>query len=282
MSENLDEKVYQMPPTKFIEVTNNSRIAFTFNERMPIALTINWQWVLAKIGEALIAGSASEVIKLLCSDVDYVQLNNNAVEDIRSIVRQPIDENVLRETQAKIDLFKELMSEYLHNPQNNQPRLDYVINESSFVVKKLKSLEFVGVGAFMIASGFRLALLQEKAKSDPTQRSNVKDRAIEYSDYAASVTPKLFELSVGQIDKECRCTRWQSRPEREERITEYECRYFDGKNIHIFRELSPNAVNECNKHRLQMFQDVVDNVNQTAAKPVRSAIDKWRELAASI
>lgn len=282
MSDNLDEKVERMPQPKFIEASSNSRIAFTFNQSLPIALTISWQWVLAKIGKALITGSAREVIKLLFSDLDYVQLNNNAIEDIRSIVRQPVDENVLRETQTKIDSFKDLLNEYMHHPQNNQPRLDYVINESSFLIEKLKSLEVVGVGAFMIASGLRLALLQEKAKTDLTEWISVKDRAIEYSDYAALVTPKLFELSVGRIDKECQCIKWESESERKERITEYECRSFDGKDIHIFRETSPNAVNECNKHRLQIFYSVADRVTQTAAQPVRAAISQWQELAASI
>jgi hypothetical protein len=276
MSEKLDEKVDKMPQPEFIEVSSNSRIAFTVNESLPIALTINWQWVLAKITEALIARDSLEAIKLLFLDGDYIKINNNAVEDIRRAVGQAVDENVLRETQAKINLFKELMSEYLHHPETNQPKLDYVVNESSLVVQLLKSLEIVGVGAFMIASGFRLALLQEKAKSDRKEWSNVKDRAIEYSQHAENVTPKLFELSVGRIDKECRCKKWKSGFE-----FSYECSYFDGKDLHIFRETNQNAANECNKHRLQMFYNVTNSVNQTIAQPVREASKKWLELAVS-
>lgn len=282
MLEELNEKVYKMPQPEFVEVSRNSKIAFTSNEKMPIALTINWQWVLEKIGKALIARDARSVIKLLFSDVDYLQINHNAVEEIRSIIRQSVDENTFRETIAKINSVKELISEYLYNPQDNQARLDYIINESSFVVQKLKSLEIVGLGAFMIASGLRLALLQEKAKSDQTNWNSVKDQAIEYSNYAASVTPKLFELSVGQIDKECKCKRWESRFEGEKRITEYECCYFDGKDLHIFRQLSSNAEFECNKHRLQMFQSVTDNVVHTVVQPMREAINRWRELATSL
>lgn len=282
MLEKLDEKVEKMPHPEFIEVSPNSRIAFTFKSSLPTALTINWQWVLAKICEALIAREARSVIKLLFSELEAVQINNNAVEDIRSIVRQPVDENALRETSAKINSLKELMGEYLHHPQNNKHRLDQVINESIFIVEKLKTLEVVGIGAFMIAEGLRLALLQEKAESDLTEWSSVKDRAISSSDYALSVTPKLFELTVGRIDKECRCIKWKSGTEGEEIITEYECRYSDGKDIHIFRETSPDAEFECNKHRLQMFQSVTDRVNQTAAQPVRAASKKWQELAASI
>jgi hypothetical protein len=96
------------------------------------------------------------------------------------------------------------------------------------------------------------------------------------------VTPKLVELSVGRIDKECRCTKWESGSEGEERITEYECCYYDGKDLHIFRQISRDAEFECNKHRLQMFHSVTDRVNQTAVQPVRAASKKWQELAASI
>ncbi len=278
----IDEKVAQMPQPQVIEVSPNSRIAFTSTESLPLALTISWQWVLSAIGEALIARDSRGVFKLLFWDLDYGKLNNNAVEDIRTLVRQPVDETALRAVQVKIDLIKELMREYLQNPQTNQRQLNYLLNESSFVVHYLKTLEVVGVGAFMIASGFRLALLQSKASSDLTEWSNVKNRAIEYSQYARGVTPNLFKLSVGLIDKECRCTSGEFGSNPSEQITEYECRYSDGKDIHLFREISPDAISECNKHRLRMFETVTDRVNQIAAKPVRSASKKWLELAASI
>lgn len=174
------------------------------------------------------------------------------------------------------------MGEYLKHPQTNVPLLNYLLGESSFVVQQLKSLDIVGVGAFMLASGFRLALLQLQASSDRTARGRIKDRAIEDSNYAFRVTPKLFRLSVGLIDKSYQCIMWSSEPELEQSITQYECRYFDGKDIHIFRASRAIAEFECNKHRLLMFETVADRVNQTAALPVRTALKKWRELAASI
>ena len=271
-----------MPLPKVIQVSTDSRLALTATEKLPLILTISWQQVLARISEALIAGNAIEVLKLLFTELDYVQLNHNAVEDIRNLVRQPVDENVLRATTAKIDALKALMREYLDNPQINRLQLNYLINESSSIVQQLKSLDIVGVGAFMLASGFRLALLQEQAALDREVWSQIKARAIEDSDYAFNVTPKLFRLSVGQIDKSCQCKMWPSAPELEERITQYECRYFDGKYIHIFRASNLEAGFECNKHRLLMFQTVADRVNQTAAKPVRAGVKKWRSLAASI
>ncbi len=279
MIDNLDQQVEKMPWPEIIDGSPNSETAFNFKDRQ-IALTISWSWVLEKISEALIARDSKSVIKLLFSDVNYVQINRNAVEDIRSIVRQPTNENVLKRIQGKIESLKNLMSEYLEHTQNNQLQLEYMIDESNFVVEQLKTLAVVGVGAFTIASGFHLALLQEKAKLDPAKWNNVKDRAIEYSDYVAKETPQLYRLSIGLIDKFCHCTK--SKSDQAESIIEYKCRYFDGKDIHLFRNVSQNAVNECNKHRLKMFYDLTDRVNRNAVTPVRSAREKWLELVASI
>ena len=133
----------------------------------------------------------------------------------------------------------------------------------------------------MLVSGLQLALLQEQAKLDIKQWSRVKAKAINYSEYAAGLTPKLFQLTVGRIDKKCNCKKWKSKTEKEI-ITEYECRYYDGKDLHIFREYSPNVIRACNKHRLQMFHNVTNKVNCIAVRPIREASDKWQELAVSI
>lgn len=275
-----EETAKKMPLPKVIEVSN-SQLALTLNESSPLALTLSWQQVLAKISEALIAGNAVQVLKILFCELDYIQLNHNAVNDICNLVRQPVERNAIAQIEAKLDSFKYLIAEYLKYPQTNTPLLNYLIYESSFVVQQLKSLDIVGVGALMLASGFRLALLQ-LAASDDNAWSQIKLTAIEDSNYAFSVTPKLFRLSVGKIDKSCQCIKWQSAPEFEENITQYECRYFDGKDVHLFRASSLDAGFECNKHRLLMFHTVADKVNQTAAKPVRAAIKKWRLLAANI
>ena len=270
-----------MPWPEIIDGSPNSVTAFTLYERQ-IALTISWSWVLEKIGEALITRDTNSVIKLLFSDVNYVQLNQNALEDVRSIVRQSTNEVVLKRAQEKIESLKSLMREYLENTQNKQLQLDYIINESNFVVEQLKTLEAVGVGAFSIASGFHLALLIEKAKLDMKEWNNVKNKAIEYSDHVAQKTPTLYRLSVGLIDKSCQCTSYEFGVEQAERTIEYRCHYFDGKDIHLFRDISKKAANECNKHRLKMFYELTDKVNKTAVIPVRAAREKWLELVASI
>ncbi|MBV8884051.1 MAG: hypothetical protein JO235_08635 [Chroococcidiopsidaceae cyanobacterium CP_BM_RX_35] len=282
MLKKLDIIINKMPPSEFIKVPTSSRMATTFIANQPVALTASWQWILAKISEALIVSDSKGVFKLLFSDLDYVKLNYNAVEDIRSLVRQSVDENALSTTQAKIALLREFMSEYLIYPQTTRSRLNRIINEVNFIIENLKSLEVVGVGAFMLASGFHLALLQEKASSDRTEWSHVKHLATEYSQYAASVTPRLFRLSVGRIDKVCQCIKWEPESEGAEGSTKYECRYSDGKDIHLFQAISPDAAIECNKHRLEMFQTVVNRVNQTAAQPVRTALKQWRNMATSI
>lgn len=279
--EHFEEKAKKMPLPNIIQVSN-SQPALTLNESSVLAFTLSWQQVLAKISEALIARNAVQVLKLLFDELDYIQLNHNAIDDIGNLVRQRVDETKIREIDAQLHLFKKLIIEDLKHPQINASQLNYLIYESSFVVQQLKRLDIVGVGALMLASSFRLALLLQLAALDCNAWSKIKLTAIEDSDYAFSVTPKLFRLSIGQIDKSCQCKMWQSASEFEQSITQYECRYFDGKDVHLFRASSIDAGYECNKHRLLMFETVADRVNQTAAKPVRAAIKKWRLLAASI
>ena len=280
--EKLEKKVKKMPLPQVIQASSNSQLGLTLNENSPLALTLSWQQVLAEISEALIAENAVKVFQLLFCDLDYRQLNHNAVNDLCHLVRQPVDRNAIGEIEAKLNSLKKIINQYLESPQINTQLLNHLIYESSFVVQKLKSLDIVGVGALMLASGFRLALLLQLAALDYNAWNQIKLAAIADSDYAFSVTPKLFRLSVGQIDKSCQCRMWQSAPEFEKNSTQYECRYFDGKDVHLFRASSLDAGFECNKHRLLMFHTVADRVNQTAAKPVRAAVKKWQQLAASI
>lgn len=283
MLEDIDIMVDKMPQPEFVEEMSNLTYALIERQNQQTVLTISWQWILADLTEALIAHDSKRVFKLLFSDlVDYAQLNHNAVEDIRSLVRQPLDKSILKGTQTKIEILKIFMNEYLTQPESTLPWLKYLINESSLIVEELKSLKVVGVGAFMIASGFHIALLQEQAALEQAEWSRIKKLLVESSQYVASVTPKLFRLSVGLIDKQCRCTKGNFGSEPSKQITQYECHYFDGKDIHIFQAISPDAVTECNKHRLQTFKILTDRVNETAAKPVRAASDKWLKLAARI
>ncbi len=282
MLENLDEKVKKMPSPAVMKTSLDLHFPLALNENSLQALTLSWQWILARISEALITRNSSEVFQLLFSELDYGQLNQNAIEDVRCLVRQPVDENVQREITAEISSMKQLMGEYLKQSQTNIPLFERLFDQSNFVIQRLKSLDVVGVGAFMLASGFRLALLLEVAASEHSAQNQIKLKAIEDSNYAFNVTPKLFRLSIAQIDKACQCRSWESAREFEESIIQYECRYFDGKDIHLFRGSCPDVLLECNKHRLLMFQTVAHTINQTAAIPVRAALKKWRELANSI
>ncbi|MGL5925603.1 hypothetical protein, partial [Chroococcidiopsis sp.] len=234
MLENFEAKVKKMPLPEVIQVSA-SQPALILNESSPLTLTLSWQQVLAKISDALIAGNAVEVLKLLFCHLDYIQLNHNAVNDLCHLVRQPVAPNAIREIDAQLDSLKKLMDKYLKHPQTNTLLLNHLIYESSCVIQQLKSLDIVGVGALMLASGFRLALLLQLPASDCNAWRRIKLAAVEDGDYAFSVTPKLFRLTVGQIDKSCQCIKWSSASKFEESSTQYECRYFDGKDVHLFR-----------------------------------------------
>lgn len=263
---NLEEKVYRMPLPDFGVAEST-----IFREQLKIqSLTINWQFVLAKLSEALIKPKQSNLIYILFAESDYLQLNRNAITDTCSIINQPCNVTVLGEIEAQIGLIKE----YITESKNGNLR-DSIINEYGILLNQLKKLETAGLGAFTLAANVQLLLLQEKA-TDRQEWVKIKNQVIEYINYAKSVNPQLFRLSVGQIDKTCNCRKYKS--EHEDK-TEYECRYFDGRNIHVFREFNNNVGYECNKHRLKMFQSVVERVNQTVSSPVRSALKKWQEFA---
>ncbi len=273
ISEQLEDKVNKMPLPNFVEVAQSSKL-FLVHELKMQTLTINWQFVLAKFSQALTSRNQN-LIDILFLAPDYLQLNRNAINDTCNIINQPCSVSIVREIEVETSLIKE----HINASKYSNLQLDYLINKNGNLLNKLKSLEVVGIGSFMLAATMQLLLLQEKAKSDSREWVNVKNGAIEYIDYAKSVNPKIYRLSVGKIDKNCKCIKYKS--EREE-ITQYECRYFDGKDIHVFQEFSNKVGYECNKHRLQMFINVVERVNQTIVKPLRSTIKKWQELAVQI
>lgn len=261
----LEEKVYRMPLPD-VSVAEGT----TFRSELKMQpLTINWQFVLAKLSEALIS-KQQNLIYTLFVEIDYLQLNRNAISDSCSIINQPCNLTILGEIEAQIGLIKE----YITASKNNNLQ-ERIIHEYGILLNQLKKLETAGIAAFMLAASVKLLLLQEKA-SDRQEWINTKNQVIEYINYAKSINPQLFRLSVGQIDKTCKCRKYKSE---HEEITKYECRYFDGRNIHIFREFNNHIGYECNKHRLKMFQSVVERVNQTLSNPLRSALKKWQEFA---
>ena len=273
ISEQLEYQVYKMPFPNFVEVAELDK-NFLVNELKIQNLTLNWQFVLAKLSQALTSRNYNLIDILFVQD--YLQLNRNAISDTCNIINQPCSLSIYREIEAETSLIKE----YINGSKNSNLQIDYLINKNGNLIGKLKSLEVVGISSFMLSATMQLLLLQEKAKSDNTQWINVKNQAVEYINYAKSVNPKLYRLSVGQIDKTCKCIKYKSNDD--EKITKYECRYFDGRNIHVFRELSNKVGYECNKHRLEMFQTVVEKVNSTVVEPLRSTIKKWQELVFQI
>lgn len=269
----VEEKAYKMPLPDFIEVSEQLKIA-DFTQVKSSSLALTWQLFLAGISSAVTHQNYAnkELIYPLILEIDFFQLHKNAINDVCAITQQSYDANILVEVEAKINLIKAALNEYLAQPQNIEV-IDVAINELNALIGKLKSLEVVGVGAFAIATSFQLLLLQEKA-NDSNELLKLKPLALEYSNYAKSVNPRLFRLSIGKIDKICTCKKYKTASE----ATAYECQYFDGKDIHVFREFSPKVGYECNKHRLTKFHEVAAQVNQIS-QPVRAAIKKWQELA---
>ena len=281
LSEQLEEKAGKMPLPEFEEASTRASKSFLFNELESKNLTLNWQLVLAKLSEALIKKNSIQIIELLFLELDYAEIHRNAIQDTCAILRGsfsaiPFYASNLIEIERKVELIKELITKFIGDPPNNRDR---IIDELGNIINELNILEVYGLGAFMLAATLQLLLMQEKA-IDTTDLARLKSQAVEYINYAKSVNPKLFRLSLGQIDKTCKCIKYKSHEG--ENQSEYECRYCDGRDIHIFREYSDRVGYECNKHRLKMFHTVVERVNQTVSQPVRSTIKKWQEFAAAL
>ena len=272
---DLEEKVDRMRLPNFVEKSELSIIASFFECIAPGDLTANWQLILTKVGAFLIEQNARNNKKLFCTmflELDYTRINKNAISDVCNLTQEPFDRNKFIQIEANSNWIKELVIQYL-NHQNEPAIIDDLINEFSVLINRIKDIEVIGIGAFTLAASLQLALIQEKAKTDTTQYLREKKLTSDYIEYVQRINPRLYRLSVGRIDKFCTCTKCKL-----EEVTEYECRYSDGKDIYVFRGHNEKVGYECNKHRLRMFQMVVKQVNQTVSQPVRATIKKWQEL----
>lgn len=281
ISEQIEEKAGRMPLPDFEEVSETDNY-FVEDELESRNLTLSWQLVLAKLSEALINKNFTQIIALLFLESNYTKIHTNAMEDTCSILRNsfstiPFYASNIIEIERKIELIKELIKAYIGGSQNKNYYRDRAIDELGNIISELSILEVYGLGAFMIAATLQLLLMQETAT--PTDLLKLKSQTLEYINYAKVVNPRLFRLSLGKIDKSCKCIKYNSQRENQ---SEYECRYCDGRDIHIFRDKSDRVGYECNKHRLKMFHSVAQNVNQTVSQPVRSAIKKWQEFMVSL
>ena len=282
ISEQIEEKAGRMRLPDFEEVSETDSY-FLFDELESKKLTLSWQLVLAKLSEALINKNFGQVTELLFLELNYTEIHRNAMQDTCVILRDSFSTIAFYasnqiEIERKIEKIKELIIAYIKSRESNSYYAERAINELANIIAELNILEVYGLGAFMIAATLQLLLMQQRS-TNSAELLQLKSQAVEYINYAKSVNPRLFRLSVGQIDKVCSCIKFNSWPENQ---SEYECRYCDGRDIHIFRDKSDRVGYECNKHRLKMFHTVVEKVNQTVSQPVRSAIKKWQEFVVSL
>jgi delta endotoxin, N-terminal domain len=287
VTEHLEAEVNKMPLPNFASVTQNSLLT-CFDERdANNSIVVTWQSVLAKTTAILAEPSGLSWLSLLFQEFDYQQITKNSINDISAIVRQPADltaiaaiETQLEELQLCCRAFNQTHSSSIE--LSLQEDIICVLNTS---IDRTKSLGVLGLGAFVLTANLHLLLLREKAKSEPHVWQDIKDNLNNYITYSKDTLPQIFRLSVGKIDKTCSCIKYSSSNSSssansnfENGIAEYECRYFDGKDIYIFRDRSERVGYECNKHRLKMFHDTVDRLMQTVVQPVRSTIKIWEKF----
>lgn len=283
VAEHLEAEVSKMPLPNFADVTQNSQLA-CFDERdANNSIVVTWQAVLARTTAILAEQSSLNWRSLLFQALDYQQITKNSIYDISAIVRQPADLTAIAAIETQLEELQ-LCGRAFNQTQSSSVELSLqediicVLNTS---INHIKSLGVLGLGAFVLAANLHLLLLREKAKSEPQVWQDIKDNLNNYITHSKNILPQIFKLSLGKIDKTCSCIKYipsNSNSNFEDGITEYECRYFDGKDIYIFRDRSERVGYECNKHRLKMFHDTVDRLMQTVVQPVRSTIKTWKKF----
>ena len=284
VAEHLEAEASRMPTPDFASVTQNSQLPDFGDRDNRNSIIVTWQSILAKNTALLTEQSSLEQLRVVVRELDYQQITKNAINDVCTIVRQPAELRVMVAIEAQIARLQELLRQYFARPSS---RLDTslqadIIYATSTLVSYTKSLNISGLGAFVLTANLHLLLLQEKAKSELEEWKNLSDILNDYITHAKTTTPQLFRLSVGKIDKTCKCIKYTSQQSLEDDVTECECRYSDGENIYLFRDCSIRVGYECNKHRLKMFYSTVDVVLQTVAQPVRSTVKIWEKLANQI
>jgi hypothetical protein len=164
-------------------------------------------WALTAIGSGLLSGLGADIYKKLtgggASPTVLVDLSTRAIYEIGNIVRQTLSEFAVMECNSHINALQIQIEEYLSDPQNNAFRLTDAVIESNRLVSRLQGLDLAGFGGFMVAAGLRLAVLQERAKFVPSEKKNLKARAMEYSVYAQAAHDKMIKQFHARFS-ECR------------------------------------------------------------------------------
>jgi len=286
VTEHLEAELNRMLLPDFASITQNSQLTCFDECDVNNGITVTWQYVLAKTTAILTEQSSWNWLPVLFHELDYQQIPKNAINDICAIVRQPADLTAIARIETQIEHLQNLCCRYFdRNPSSVELSLqEDIIHALSTLVSNTKSLGISGLGAFVLAANLHILLLQEKAKSAAQEWQNIRDILNNYITHAKSTLPQIFRLSVGKIDKVCRCIKYSSNNSNsnDDSVAEYECRYFDGKDIYIFRDRSQRVGYECNKHRLKMFHDTVDGLMQAVVQPVRSTIKIWEKLVIQI
>jgi hypothetical protein len=159
-------------------------------------------WAIGAIASGLLSGLGADIYKKLKGS-NINDMNTVAIYEIGNIVKQVIAESAIKACNDNIDALRIQMEEYLIDPGKNAFRLENAIIESNKLVSRLKGLDVVGLGGFVLAAGLRLAILQERAKSVASEKQSLKARAIEYSNHAQSAVDRMTKQFHARFS-ECR------------------------------------------------------------------------------
>ncbi|HEY6044978.1 MAG TPA: hypothetical protein VIU65_00160 [Pyrinomonadaceae bacterium] len=140
-----------------------------------------WGWIGLGIAEGVLSALGGAIFGALANAIfgsgkSMEQLLKEQLAEIARIVEEKLQENDLRNYQAKVGGFVTLFREYNNNP--TMSRLNYLTNESAPLLSEIESLGFKGYRTYMTTAGLRLSVLQQQIKKSNTagNRANFADQ----------------------------------------------------------------------------------------------------------
>jgi hypothetical protein len=130
-----------------------------------------WAWIGLGVAQGVLSAFGGAVFSALASAIlgggkSIEQLLKEQLTEFARIVEEQLQENDLRNYQARIVAFVSLFQEYRNSPTVS--RLDYLVNNSAEALSQIESLGFKGYRTYMSAAGLRLTVLQEVSRRNRT------------------------------------------------------------------------------------------------------------------
>jgi hypothetical protein len=132
---------------------------------------------------------------------EQLQENNAEIlKGVATLLRQAFSQVKLDHCNTVLKTITTFMNEYNVNP-SDQAKLIAVDQQAEELLNTLDDTDIAiaGIANWMIAANIRLLALQAKAKTEPADLINAKNRARDYSAYVNLMIPKVHDSIVARF-----------------------------------------------------------------------------------